>query len=208
MTNYREILRLRSLGLNHSQIADSLCISRTTVIHTLQRATATETDWRAADSMTDKELAEKLFPSATKAAYKMPDYDYVHREMAKSGMTQQLLWYEYCDNCRSTGEISYGLTQFKTYYRQYVAKSKATMHINRKPGEIMEVDWVRTTAHIIDSCTDEVVDVYIFVAALPYSGYAYAEACGDMKQSAWISAYVNAYAFFGGVTRILVPDNY
>ena len=28
-----------------------------------------------------------------------------------------------------------------------------------------------------------------------------------MKQEAWISAYVNAYRFYGGVTRILTPDN-
>ena len=42
---------------------------------------------------------------------------------------------------------------------------------------------------------------------LPYRGDAYCEACGDMKQVAWITAHVNAYAFFGGVTRILVPDN-
>jgi transposase len=28
-----------------------------------------------------------------------------------------------------------------------------------------------------------------------------------MQQDSWIAAHVNAYAFFGGVTRILVPDN-
>jgi transposase len=157
--------------------------------------------------MTDKELSEKLFPSPNKAIFKMPDYEYVHREMSKSGVTQQLLWYEYCDHCRSTGEIPYQLTQFKKYYREYVNKTKATMHISRKPGEIMEVDWAGTTAHLIDSATGEVTEAYIFVAALPYSAYSYAEAFGDMKQESWIAAHVNAYSFFGGVTRILVPDN-
>lgn len=28
-----------------------------------------------------------------------------------------------------------------------------------------------------------------------------------MKQDAWIMAHVNAYRFYGGVTRILTPDN-
>lgn len=32
MTNYREILRLQSLGLNKSQIAQGMCCSRATVI--------------------------------------------------------------------------------------------------------------------------------------------------------------------------------
>jgi len=207
MTDHREIMRLRSLGLNHSQITESMGIARQTVITVLQKAVAAELDWYTAESMTDKELSEKLFPTASKAAFKMPDYEYVHREMLKPGMTQQLLWYEYCDSCRSTGEIPYQLTQFKKYYRDYVAKTKATMHINRKPGELMEVDWAGQTARLIDSYTGEVLEAYIFVAVLTYSGYAYAEAFGDMKQDSWITAHVNAYNFFGGVTRILVPDN-
>ena len=127
--------------------------------------------------------------------------------MAKSGVTLQLLWFEYCDKCRDAGEIPYQLTQFKKYYRDYVVKTKATMHINRKPGEIMEVDWAGQTAKLIDTDTGEEIDAYVFVAALPYSGYAYVEAFLSQKQDAWIAAHVNAYGFFGGVTRILVPDN-
>ena len=42
---------------------------------------------------------------------------------------------------------------------------------------------------------------------MTYSQYAYVEAFLDMKQDAWITAHVNAYRFFGGVTRILTPDN-
>jgi len=208
MTDYREILRLRSLGLNHSQITESTGITRPTVIKVLKNAMITETNWQTAESLSDRELADKLFPpTAGKVAYKMPDYDYVHRELMKSGVTQQLLWFEYCDKCRNEGEIPYQLTQFKTYYREFVTKTKATMHINRKPGEIMEVDWAGTTAHLTDSDTGEVIDAYIFVAALPYSGYAYCEAFLTMKQDSWITAHVNAYNYFGGVTRILVPDN-
>ena len=81
------------------------------------------------------------------------------------------------------------------------------MHINRKPGETMEVDWAGQTAHIIDSDTGEIINAYVFVAALPYSGYAYAEAFLSQNQEAWICAHVNAYTYFGGVARILVPDN-
>lgn len=207
MTNYREILRLRSLGLNHSQIAESMEITRPTVIKVLQKALAAELDWQRCESMSDRELAETLFPSALETSYKMPDYEYVHREMGKPGTTQQLLWFEYCDQCKSSGEIPYGLTQFKKYYRDFVTKTKATMQISRKPGEVMEVDWSGTTAYLTNADTGEVIEAYIFVAALPYSTYAYAEAFLDMKQESWIAAHVNAYNFFGGVTRILVPDN-
>lgn len=208
MTNYREILRLRSLGLNHSRIAASMEISRQTVVTALQRAQVHELDWQMVESLSDKELAQRLnSATADKPSYKLPDYDYIHRELAKPGMTQQLLWFEYCDQCRASGELPYQLTQFKTHYREYVTKTKATMHIQRKPGELMEVDWAGQTAHLVDADTGELLDAYIFVAALPYSGYAYAEAFGSQDQEAWITAHVNAYSFFGGVTRILTPDN-
>jgi len=208
MTNYREILRLSSLGINNSRITESLGISRQTVITTLQRAAAVGIDWQTAEPLSDKELTARLLGQGEgKLSYKMPDYDYVHREMSKPGVTQQLLWYEYCDTCRAAGEIPYQLTQFKTYYREYLVKNKATMHINRKPGEQMEVDWAGQTASLTDTDTGEAIDSYVFVSVLPYSGYAYAEAFLNMGQESWITAHVNAYNFFGGVTRILVPDN-
>lgn len=208
MTDYREILRLSSLGINRTKIADSLGASRTTVIHTLQRAVAQGLDWQTTEGISDRELAAKLFPAGEgKPSYKMPDYTTIHREMEKPGTTLQLLWFEYCDQCRATGEPPYQLTQFKKYYREYLVTSKATMHISRKPGDTMEVDWAGQTARVVDSDTGEVLDAYVYVAALPYSGYAYAEAFLSQNQEAWITAHVNAYSYFGGVARILVPDN-
>ena len=208
MTDYREIMRLRSLGLNHSQIAQSLGASRTTIIHTLQRAVAQGLDWQTAEGLGDREIAVLLFPGGEGVpSYKPPDYDHVHRELMKPGTTQQLLWMEYCDQCRDAGEIPYQLTAFKRHYREYAAQTKATMHINRKPGEIMEVDWAGQKAQIADCDTGEPIDAYVFVAALPYSGYAYAEAFLSMEQEAWTAAHVNAYSYFGGVARMLVPDN-
>jgi len=208
MTNYREILRLSSLGVNRKQIAESMGIARQTVITALQRAAALGLDWQSVEAMSDREIAVQMYPKGGGGlSYKMPDYEYVHRELAKPNVTQQLLWFEYCDKCREAGEIPYQLTQFKTYYREYVTKSKATMHINRKPGELMEVDWAGQSAHIVDADTGEIIDAYLFVASFSYSGYAYAEAFLSHDQEAWIAANVNAFAFFGGVSRILVPDN-
>jgi transposase len=174
----------------------------------LQKAKECSINWQLAADMSNNKLSKQLFPTEnSKPTYKMPNYEYIHREMAKSGVTLTLLWVEYCDKCREAGEIPYKSTQFNKYYSDYVNSTKATMHINRKPGEIMEVDWAGQMAEIIDTDTGEVISVYVFVAALPYSGYAYAEAFLSQNQECWITAHVNAYSFFGGVTRILVPDN-
>lgn len=60
---------------------------------------------------------------------------------------------------------------------------------------------------IIVPDTGEIIKAYIFVGVMTYSQYAYVEAFLDMKQRSWINAHVHMYEFFGGVARILVPDN-
>ena len=208
MTNYKEMLRLKHLGFSNSKIAESMDVSRTTVIKVVKKAQEMGIAWIAASAMAEKELSQALFPAdGNKLTYKMPDYDYVHREMGKSGVTLNLLWFEYCDKCKESGEIPYQLTQFKKYYRDYVLGTKATMHMNRKPGEIMEVDWAGQTGQIISTDTGEAIKAYIFVAVLPYSGYGYVEGFLSQAQESWIGGHVNAYKHFGGVSRILVPDN-
>ena len=208
MTNYREILRLASLGITKKDIASACSCSRNTVADVLKRAIGVGLSYPLSEDISDTALRQKLFEGQDgKPAYKMPDYDYVHREMAKSGVTLTLLWLEYCDQCRETGELPYKSTQFNKYYADHVKTTKATMHINRKPGELLEVDWAGQTAFVVDTDTGELLPAYIFVATLPYSGYSYVEAFLSQDQNAWITAHVNAYNYFGGVTRILVPDN-
>jgi transposase len=174
----------------------------------LDRAGEAGVNWVKAQGMPDKDLACALYPSAVaKGAYKMPNYEAIHREMAKPGVTLQLVWMEYCEQCRASGDLPYQLSQFKKLYRDYAIQTKATMHIAHKPGEIMEVDWAGQRATVVDNETGECLEAYLFVAVLPYSGYAYAEAFFSMAQESWIAGHVNAYRYFGGVTRILVPDN-
>lgn len=208
MTNYREILRLHSLGLNKTEIAASMCCSRNTAAGVIRRAEACGLSYPLPVEMSDKQLAEALFPTeSAKPVYKMPDYAYVHKELQRDGVTLNLLWLEYCEACRNAGELPYQSTQFNKYYNDYVAKTNATLHLNHKPGEILQVDWAGDTAAVIDTDTGEAIPAYIFVASLPYSGYSYVEAFFSMNQECWTSAHVNAFKYFGGVTRILRCDN-
>ena len=71
----------------------------------------------------------------------------------------------------------------------------------------MQVDWAGNTLDIHDPITGEISKAYLFVAVLPCSCYAYAEVCDDMKLENWLMCHVHAYNYFGGVTRLLIPDN-
>ena len=96
-------------------------------------------------------------------------------------------------------------TQFCGKYRKWARLTKATMRITHKPGDAMQVDWAGTTIPYYNHITDEVT--YLFAAVLPCSCYAYVEACDDMKTTNWLLCHVHAYQYFGGVTRLLIPDN-
>lgn len=91
MTNYKEILRLHSLGINNPRIAESCGYARSTVIAALQRASEQEITWDKIKNCSTEEVARKFYPSsALGQQYKIPDYEWVHREMQKSGVARIL----------------------------------------------------------------------------------------------------------------------
>lgn len=156
MTQYREILRLHSQGISQRNIAASCACSRNTVSKIIQRAEELGIAWPLEKDLTDGELRQRLFAEvAQPPTRKRPDYEYIHREMAKSGVTLSLLWNEYCENCRLSQEIPLMYSQFCYHYQMYTQKTNATMRIHRKPGEQLEVDWAGQTASIIDRETGE-----------------------------------------------------
>lgn len=114
-----------------------------------------------------------LFPaSSIPSTRKPPDYERVHRELAKNGVTLSLLWNEYCEECYASKELPLMYTQFCLHYREYAQQTKATMHLDHKPGEQMEVDWAGDTAKVTDPETGSQTPAYLFIAVLSCSGYA------------------------------------
>ena len=208
MTKYREIIRLKSLNFSERNIALSCCVSRNTVSKILKRADELNISWPLDESMTDNSLEDFMFPKDKSVMNKrMPEYAYIRKELLRNGVSKKLLWSEYCEDCRMAGEEPLMYSQFCYYIQQDEQKRRATMHIPRNPGEQVEVDWAGDPAHIIDPDTGEITDVWIFVGVMTYSMYAYVEAFINEKQKAWITAHVHMYEYFGGVAKILVPDN-
>lgn len=100
MVDYKEILRLYDLGFSQRQIASSIGSSRTTVKETIVAAQTAGLHWPFDEKTTNQDLENLLFPNLyqrTKSR-KEPDYTYIHKELAKPGVTLTLLWSEYCQN--------------------------------------------------------------------------------------------------------------
>ena len=208
MTKYREILRLASLGFSNRSIALSVPCSRNTFAKVLKMAQELKLCWPLQDNQTDEVLEKSFYPQLNNRPQKRePDYDYIRKELLRNGVSKKLLWTEYMEDCRANGDEPLMYSQFCYHIQQDEQKHRATMHINRKPGEQVEVDWAGDPATIIYPDTGEILKAYIFVGVMTYSQYAYVEAFLDMKQKSWIIAHVHMYEYFGGVARILVPDN-
>ncbi len=209
MTNYRKILEMYSHGFSQRSIETSVHSSHQTVKAALDRAEELHISWPLDDDVTNEVLDELFYGKRgnNTSPYAVINYDYIHKELSKRGVTLTLLWQEYCEHAYANGEIPYMSTQFGDKYRRWARVTKATMRVTHKPGDTMQVDWAGGTIPYFDSITGEEYKAYLFVAALPCSNYLYIEACTDMKQENWLMCHVHAYEYFGGVTRILVPDN-
>lgn len=144
MTKYREILRLDSLNLSQSNIALSCGVSKKTVNKVLKAARERGVSWPLDANQTDAVLEQLLFPkdddAHAQSNRRMPDYEYIRKELLRNGVNKKLLWTEYLEECRLAGDEPLMYSQFCYYIQQDEQKRRATMHINRKPGEQVEVD--------------------------------------------------------------------
>jgi transposase len=158
----------------------------------------------AADEVRHLLLPEPVKADSDRVA---PDFAYVHRELARPGVTLLLLWNEYVAACRAGAGVPYRYSFFNEQYRRWVTSSGASMRVPRSPGESIEVDWAGDPMSFADAVIGVPVDAWLFVAAFSFSAYAYVEAFTDMTLRSWIDAHVHAFEAFSGTGRLLVPDN-
>jgi len=203
------ILELHAAHMSRNQIASTRHMSKDSVSDVLRIADRHGIRFEDVKDIDDEAVYRMFYPDkhTVETMYKDPDYEYVHKELRRVGVTLKLLWQEYRDKCAKACEISMGYTKFCEGYSEYTASSKLTNHLLHKPGMVVEVDWSGSKMHYDDQSTGERITVYLFVAALPYSQYTYVEPCMDMKQDTWIRCHVRMYEFLNGVAGRTVCDN-
>lgn len=205
MRRIREILRQKwMLQRSHREVARSLELSPGSVANVVERAMAAGMDLALVETMSDAELDGKLYVERPKRAQArpLPDPLYVHDEYQKVGVTLELLHQEYIE--QNPGGYRY--TQFCIAYRDWLAKRRLSMKQVHKGGEKLFVDYSGKRPQIVSMFTGECTPVELFVCALGASSYTYAEATLSQKIPDFIASHVRAFAYFGGVTAVLVPD--
>jgi transposase len=208
-TNYREMARLKRKEVSNRRIAEIMGISRNTVNRIIRIMVEKQLGWGEIEGLSDHELNSIFDTTGTvnQPPYVIPDYAKLSKELARPGVTMQLLWEEYQDQCRLSKTMGYQVTQFKKYFNEYLIQNQFTEVIRHKAGERIEVDWAGTRVRWMDPDTGEVQLGYLFVGVLSFSGYAFAMACADMTQNSWSDAHNQMFQHFGGVSQLLIPDN-
>jgi len=206
MRKISEVLRQHHV-LNCSQrgISRSLNISKTTVSDYISRAASAGLTWPLPEGMSEDDLYKRLFQTAPgkPGQRPLPEWEHICRELRRKGVTLRLLWAEYMEIHPDGLRYS----QFCSHYRDWMKATIPVMRQIHKAGEKAFVDYAGMTLPWFDPGSGEIHEAQIFVGSLGASQFTFAEATASQQIPDWVQSHVRMWEFFGGVTRVVVPDN-
>jgi len=207
MRKIREVFRLKfDCDISNRQIAKSCNIARSTVSEYLYRFQQAALSWPLPQDIDDNQLEQLLYPQLpTLPPHErpLPDWSYIHQQLRLKSVTLMLLWQEHKELYPNGHQYS----QFCHLYRQWADKIDPVMRQEHRAGEKLFVDYAGQTVPVYDLHSNQMREAQIFVATLGASNYTYAEATWTQSLSDWIGSHGRAFAFFGGVPKVVVPDN-
>lgn len=207
MRKTKEILRLHfGMGLTRRQVSRSCSISHSTVVDYVRRAKAAGIGWPLPEGLDEAVLEAKLFPGKTTLVpleKPIPQWTDIHKELKNKDVTLQLLWIEY----KQQYPEGYQYSRFCDLYRRWSETLDLSLRQEYRAGEKMFVDFAGKGIEVINPLTGEIKEAEIFVAVLGASNYTYVEATESQDTPSWINAHIHAFEYFGGVARIIIPDN-
>jgi transposase len=207
MNRVREIIRLKQqCQLSERAISRALNLSRPVISQYLRDIARTGLSYDEIQLMDDDALTDLLTGKTRKPERYIQltkQFEYFARELKRTGVTLQRLWHEY----RTEHPDGYSYTQFCYHFQVWRSTSELTMHLDHKAGDKMFADFTGKKLSYIDRQSGEIKETEVFVAILPASQFTYVEAVESQKKHDWLRANQNAFHYFGGVPKAVVPDN-
>jgi len=208
MRRIKDSLRLRfENGMSQRQVGHVVGLGRSTMSEYWRRFDQAGVGWADASRMSDVELERLLFPFAV--GVKIParlgdlDFEYLHAELRRPGVTMQLLWEEHLKEHPQ----GYRYSQFCRHYHAWAQKLKVYMRQIHKGGEKVYVDYSGKKPCIVNPETGEIREVELFVMAWAVSHFIYSEAQESQAFYNFAMGHARGFDYFGGVPKFTVPDN-
>lgn len=209
MSQIKQILRFTRQGKSIKFIARNLAVSRNTVRKYLLLQQASRHSIEELLQLQDNELDQTLTPPGQppddqRYQLLVDRYEYFCTELRRSGVTRWLLWAEY----RHSYPGGYCYSHFCKHLQDIGHSRNLTMaNLPHPPGEQTYIDFAGKTAEYVDADTGQIHRVPVLVLTLGHSQYSYVEAIGSHKGEDLVCGMRRGFSFFGGVTRVLIPDN-
>jgi transposase len=152
MRQIREVLRLRfEKNLSEQQMAQAIGAGRSTIQGYLKKAAQAQLTWPLPAELNDEQLENLLFPTGPLKFEKgvsrpLADFQHLHEELKKKGVTLQLLWEEY----QQAHPQGYQYSQFCEHYHRWAKTLDPVMRQTHKAGEKLLVDYAGMTMGVVE----------------------------------------------------------
>ena len=211
MMTITEILRLKEeIHLTCREIGEAAGCSKSTVSEILLRCKKCGLTYQDALQLSPARINELIYPDAfgRKQTKEEPDWEVYHKELLDNPRRNlQYIWQE---EYRPEYPDGYSYSRFCAKYNEWKDNTgkNVVMPQEREPGKELFIDWIGDTLPcVVDNITGEKHEAHFFVTTLGDSSYPFVEAFPDETQLNWNQAHIDAFEWYGGLPRILVPDN-
>ena len=205
------LLMLAKGGASQSEVAAALHASKRDVSACARAIRERGLAFDAIAAMTAAEVDEMMLPPNGKpveGAYLIPDMaPLVERKKGNRKLTVKMFWMEHREAAAAAGRLAYSYQTFCEMFSDAAERAGARRRLAHEPGAKAYVDGAGDTASLTDRLTGARAKIYVIVVALPYSDRFWAQGFADMRQRSWQEGQARALEDFGGVPRMLVPDN-
>lgn len=190
-----EIKRLWKFGFKKREISRIMKVHRNTVTRYLLEF---ESEKNPQNILIQKSSA---VPCENENWTERVDWEKVRSEYL-AGVTLGVIHEELVEN----KQISVQYSGFWKQLKKRLSLSEVTMVRVFKPGERTEIDYAEGI-DILDPVTGEIRKTQFIVGVLCHSRYAFAEFTMSQKSCDFLQSHVNMFEYFGGVAKLLSPDN-
>ncbi|WP_168167785.1 IS21 family transposase [Duganella sp. HH101] len=181
-------------------------VDRTVVAKILTRYKNSGVPWPMPSDISDDKLKALLYPKAgPQVADQQIHFDNIHLALQQRGATLAILHQEWVDQAPESNTLGY--QQFCKRYSQYRRRLRISMRRVDQFGEVAYVDYSGMTVRYFNPQTMRPVDCQVFIGVLGGSLYTFCEATHTQRVRDWLASHVRMFTYFGGVPRVIVPDN-
>lgn len=214
MHRLQELVRLHRLGLTERRAAKELRIGRNTAKEYRRALSEAGVLEGNADELPELEALKAIVMKAlpprpapqqlSKIEEWQPEVEVLLGQRLGPQAIHDRLRLEHPDFEGSIGSLKRMVRRIRR--GRGVQPEDVTIPVDTEPGDVAQVDFGYAGKQW-DSSTGTVRKAWVFVMVLGYSRHQYSEVVFDQRTTTWLDLHQRAFAWFGGVPRVIVPDN-